>query len=63
MKPTPGAEGVLATITPGSEHPETEKYMKLSNQMNTNEIHDVFMGRVGKLLNSIAKDRERLEAK
>ncbi len=63
MKPTPGAEGVFVTLTPGSENPETEKYMKLSNQMNTNEIQDVFMGRVGKLLNAIAKDRERLEAK
>jgi hypothetical protein len=53
----------LVTLTPGSEHPETEKYMKLSNQMNTNELQDVFMGRVGNLLNAIAKDRERLEAK
>ena len=53
----------MVTLTPGSEHPETEKYMKLSNQMNTNELQDVFMGRVGNLLNAIAKDRERLEAK
>ena len=57
-------EGGLAALTPGrSEHPETEKYMKLSNQMNTNELQDVFMGRVGKLLKAIAKDRERVEAK
>ena len=58
-KPTEGA-----TLTPGgSEQPETEKYMKLSNQMNTNELQEVFMGRVGKLLKAIAKDRERVEAK
>jgi hypothetical protein len=63
VKPTPGAEGVFVNLTPGSENPETEKYMKLSNQMNTNEIQDVFMGRVGKLLNAIAKDRDHLEAK
>jgi glycine cleavage system pyridoxal-binding protein P len=25
---------------------EYEKYLKLSNQMNTNELHDVFMGRM-----------------
>jgi len=37
--------------------------MKLSNQMNTNELEDVFMGRVSKLLNAIGKDRERVEAK
>ena len=53
-----------ANFTPGSsEHPETEKYMKLSNQMNTNELQDIFMGRVGKLLKAIGKDRERVEAK
>ena len=58
-KPSEGAN-----LTPGSsEHPETEKYMKISNQMNTNELHDVFIGRFGKLLNAIAKDREHFEAK
>jgi hypothetical protein len=58
-KPSEGA-----TLTPGgSDHTETEKYMKLSNQLNTNELQDVFMGRVGKLLKAIGKDRERLEAK
>ena len=64
VKPIAGAEGDMAALTPGSsEHPETEKYMKISNQMNTNELHDVFIGRFGKLLNAIAKDRERFEAK
>ena len=64
VKPIAGAEGDMAALTPGSsEHPETEKYMKISNQMNTNELHDVFIGRFGKLLNAIAKDREHFEAK
>ncbi len=31
-------------LTPGDH--EYEKYLKLSNQMNTNELHDVFMGRM-----------------
>jgi hypothetical protein len=64
VKPSAGAEGDMAALTPGSsEHPETEKYMKISNQMNTNELQDIFMGRFGKLLYAIAKDRERFEAK
>ena len=64
VKPIAGADGDMAALTPGSsEHPETEKYMKISNQMNTNELHDVFIGRFGKLLNAIAKDREHFEAK
>jgi hypothetical protein len=31
--------------------------------MNTNELQDVFMGRINKLLTAVGKDREKIEAK
>jgi len=31
--------------------------------MNTNELQDVFMGRMEKVLAALAKDRERIDAK
>lgn len=48
-------------LSPGDQ--DYEKYLKLSNQMNTNELHDVFMGRMSKLLKAVGKDREKLEAR
>ena len=48
-------------LTPGDV--DYEKYLKLSNQMNTNELQDVFMGRMEKVLAALAKDRERIDAK
>lgn len=47
--------------TPSDE--DFEKYLKLSNQMNTNELADVFEGRVEKLLLAVKADREKEEAK
>jgi len=47
--------------TPGD--PEYEKYLRLSNQMNTNELQDVFMGRMDKMLAAVARDRDKLGAK
>ena len=48
-------------LTPGDV--DYEKYLKLSNQMNTNELQDVFMGRMEKVLGALAKDRERIDTK
>jgi len=31
--------------------------------MNTNELQDVFMGRMEKVLGALAKDRERIDTK
>ena len=40
-----------------------EKYLKLSNQMNTNELQDVFIGRMERVLAALGKDREKIDAK
>ncbi len=36
-----------------------EKYTKLAEAMNTNELQDVFIGRVDKLLQIVQKERDR----
>lgn len=47
-------------MTPGSLE-VAEKATKASNQMNSAEIHEVFLGRVSKMLESLKADRSKYE--